>query len=127
MPCHTCEMKDVHMHQQRRRAHTKDEVKITASRINKNELGLMGSFEGMAKLLEEFKFVNENALTLKGRVAREVDIYVAQVIVEGVLDSLNFAEIAALMSAFVCDYKPRPAKGDDINMYSPFSKDDTYT
>lgn len=87
----------------------------------------MGSFEGMAKLLEEFKFVNENALTLKGRVAREVDIYVAQVIVEGVLDSLNFAEIAALMSAFVCDYKPRPAKGDDINMYSPFSKDDTYT
>lgn len=115
------------MHQQRRRAHTKDEVKITASRINKNELGLMGSFEGMAKLLEEFKFVNENALTLKGRVAREVDIYVAQVIVEGVLDSLNFAEIAALMSAFVCDYKPRPAKGDDINMYSPFSKDDTYT
>lgn len=99
------------MYQQERRTKTKREVKETASRINKNELNLMGSFEGMAKVLEEFKFVNDNTLTLKGRVAREVDIYVAQVMVEGVLDSLNFAEIAALMSAFVCDYKPRPAKG----------------
>lgn len=61
-------------------------------------------------------------------MAREVDIYVAQVLVEGVLDPLNFAEVAALMSAFVCDYKPRPGRGvDEINMYSPFSKDDTYT
>lgn len=128
MPCHNCKEKSKHMHQQKRRTYTKDEVKVTASRINKNELGLMGSFEGMVKLLEEFKFVKENALTLKGRVAREVDIYVAQVLVEGVLDPLNFAEVAALMSAFVCDYKPRPGRGvDEINMYSPFSKDDTYT
>jgi len=44
-------------------------------------------------------------------VAREVDIYVAQVIVEAVLDPLNPAEIAALLSAFVCDYKPRPNRG----------------
>lgn len=69
------------MHQQKKRARTKQEVKITASRINKNELGLMGSFEGMAKLLEHFNFVKENSLTLKGRVAREVDIYVAQLLV----------------------------------------------
>lgn len=51
----------------------------------------------------------------------------AQLLVEGVLDSLNFAEVAALMSAFVCDYKPRPSRGDEIHQYSPFSKDDTYT
>ena len=42
------------------------------------------------------------------------------------LDSLNFAEITALMSAFVCDYKPRPPKGEDFS-YSPFSKHDIYT
>ena len=30
------------------------------------------------------------------------------------------------MSAFVCDFKPRPPKGEDIS-YSPFSKEDTYT
>ncbi len=71
----------------------------------------MGSFEGMVKLLESFKFVNENSLTLKGRVAREVDIYVAQIIVEAVLDPLSYAEIAALLSAFVCDFKPRPSRG----------------
>lgn len=79
----------------------------------------------MLKLLNDFKFINENSLTLKGRVAREVDIYVAQVIVEAVLDPLNPAEIAALMSAFVCDYKPRSNR-DDAPM-TPFSKDDVYT
>lgn len=72
----------------------------------------MGSFEGMIKLLNDFKFITDDSLTLKGRIAREVDIYVAQVIVEAVLDPLNPAEIAALMSAFVCDFKPRPARGE---------------
>lgn len=31
-----------------------------------------------------------------------------------------------MMSAFVCDYKPRPPKGEDFS-YSPFSKHDIYT
>jgi hypothetical protein len=31
------------------------------------------------------------------------------------------------MSAFVCDFKPRIFKGEDVNPYSPFSKHDTYT
>ena len=87
----------------------------------------MGSFEGMINLLGEYKFVKDNSLTLKGKVARQVDIYVAQIIVEAVLDPLNYAQIAALMSAFVCDFKPRFFKGEDTNPYSPFSKDDTYT
>ena len=30
------------------------------------------------------------------------------------------------MSAFVCDYKPRPARGQS-NSYSPFNNNDTYT
>lgn len=77
------------MHQQQKRSKTKAEVSTTAKRINKNELGLMGSFEGMLKLLNDFKFITEDSLTLKGRIAREVDIYVAQVIVEAVLDPLN--------------------------------------
>jgi len=41
----------------------------------------MGSFEGMLKLLKEFKFIGNDELPLKGQVAREVDIYVAQVII----------------------------------------------
>jgi superfamily II RNA helicase len=114
------------MKQQDDRVYAKKEVRVTASRINKNELGLMGSFTGMVKLLEDFKFIKDDSLTLKGRIAREVDIYVAQVIIEGVLDPLNFAEVAALMSAFVCDYKPRPGRGEDIS-WSPFSKEDSYT
>jgi len=58
------------MQQHRNRVKTKHEMQITSSRINKNELGLMGSFEGMIKLLEEYRFVKDNSLTLKGRVAR---------------------------------------------------------
>ena len=51
---------------------------------------MMGSFEGMLNLLVKFKFINQtkeeegnqySTLTLKGRVAKEVDIYVAQIIV----------------------------------------------
>lgn len=41
----------------------------------------MGSYEGMTKLLNDFRFITEDSLTLKGRVAREVDIYVAQVVI----------------------------------------------
>ena len=75
----------------------------------------------MLNLLVKLKFINQtkeqdgnqfSTLTLKGRVAKEVDIYVAQVIVEAVLDDLDPAEIAALLSAFVCDYKPRPGRGE---------------
>lgn len=86
----------------------------------------MGSFEGMIKLLNDFKFITDDALTLKGRIAREVDIYVAQVIVEAVLDPLSPPEIAALMSAFVCDFKPRPQRGEAPS-FSPFNHSHTYT
>ena len=41
-------------------------------------------------------------------------------IVEAVLDSLDPAEIAALLSAFVCDYKPRPARGEEDKPITPF-------
>jgi hypothetical protein len=79
--CHTCKMKDQHQAQFEKRLKTKDMVMQTAKRINKNDLGLLGSFEGMVKLLNDFSFVKDNTLTLKGRIAREVDIYVAQVVV----------------------------------------------
>ena len=91
---------------------------------------MMGSFEGMLTLLVKFKFISQtveddgkqfNALTLKGRVAKEVDIYVAQIIVEAVLDELDPPEIAALLSAFVCDYKPRPGRGEEDKVLTPFN------
>ena len=52
----------------------------------------------MLTLLAKFKFISQtkeqdgtqfNTLTLKGRVAKEVDIYVGQIIVEAVLDDLD--------------------------------------
>jgi hypothetical protein len=58
------------MHQYEKRMKYKDLVTQTAKRINTNELGLMGSFDGMIKLLNDFNFIKENSLTIKGRVAR---------------------------------------------------------
>ena len=68
--CHNCQFKDKHQAQYEKRIKTKDLVLETAKRINKNDLGLLGSFDGMIKLLNEFNFVKENTLTLKGRIAR---------------------------------------------------------
>lgn len=81
----------------------------------------MSSFEGMLLVLASFGFISQtfkedgtlvNTLTLKGRIAKEVDIFISQLIVEAILDPLDFAEIAALLSAFVCDFKPRPGKDE---------------
>ena len=101
----------------------KDKINYCAKKLDTNELGMMGSFEGMLLLLSTYDFIKQsvtegeagdrqvvNTLTLKGRIAKEVDIYVAEVIVEAILDDLDYPEVAALMSAFVCDYKPRPGR-----------------
>lgn len=54
----------------------------------------------MLMLLTQYGFINQsvkddgtlvNTLTLKGRIAKEVDIYIAQLIVEAILDPLDFA------------------------------------
>jgi hypothetical protein len=50
---------------------------------------MMSNFEGMLKVLQRFKFVSDASILLKGRIAREVDVYVAEVLVEAVLDPLN--------------------------------------
>ena len=44
-------------------------LNATAS-IDTNELGMMGHFDGMIKMLRKFNFIHDEALTLKGRVAR---------------------------------------------------------
>jgi hypothetical protein len=51
---------------------------------------------------------------------------VAQVIVEAVLDPLSPPEIAALLCAFVCDFRPRPARGEET-IITPFNNNHTYT
>lgn len=54
----------------------------------------------MLLILANFGFISQtakedgtllNTLTLKGRIAKEVDIFVAQVIVEAILDPLDHA------------------------------------
>lgn len=78
----------------------KNKLTDCAKKLDTNELGLMSSFEGMLLLLTHYGFISQstkedgtlvNTLTLKGRIAKEVDIYIAQLIVEAILDPLDFA------------------------------------
>ena len=61
----------------------------------------------MAQLLEELQFISKDSILLKGKIAREVDIFVTEILVEGVLEPLKEEEIASLLTAFVNQFKPR--------------------
>lgn len=51
----------------------------------------------------------------------------AEIVVEAILDDLDYSEIAALMSAFVCDYKPRPGRNEDSDAITPIPKKTEFT
>lgn len=88
----------------------------------------MSNFEGMLKVLQKFKFVSDTSILLKGRIARETDVYVAEVLVEAVLDPLNECELAALLSGFVNQFRYTEKKRkDDERKLSPFHPKDDYT
>lgn len=47
---------------------------------------------------------------IKARIARELgegEIYLCELIVDNIFSDLKPAEIAAILSGFVCQYKPR--------------------
>jgi superfamily II RNA helicase len=96
--------------------------------VDKNDLIAMGSFEGMLAVLKKMKFVSEESILLKGRIAREVDVYVAEILVEAVLDNLEPIELAALLSGFVNQYRHQDRRNKDRQTkISPWHPKDTYT
>lgn len=50
---------------------------------------MLRDYKDMIKLLEELQFVNKSSILLKGKIAREVDIYVTEILVEGILEPLK--------------------------------------
>lgn len=46
------------------------------SKVDRNELALLGNYNDMTRLLEDLQFVNKDNVLLKGKMAREVDIYI---------------------------------------------------
>jgi hypothetical protein len=56
--CHKCELKDRHQHEYNRRQQLKNKLSHCAKKIDTNELRMMGSFEGMLRLLVKFKFIH---------------------------------------------------------------------
>ncbi len=48
----------------------KQDIEFIAERLDKNGLQMMDSVEGMKLFLEDYNFVKDETLTLKGRVAR---------------------------------------------------------
>lgn len=96
--------------------------------MDKNDLVAMGSFEGMLTVLKLMKFVSDESILLKGRIAREVDIYVAEILIEAVLNPLDPMELAGLLSGFVNQYRFQDRKNRDRHLkQSPKHPKDTYT
>lgn len=115
--------------QNTKRRDLKHRLTQLTSEVDKNDLVAMGSFEGMLTVLKKMKFVSEESILLKGRIAREVDVYVAEILIEAVLNPLDPMELAALLSGFVNQYREKDNKRnrDKHIKQTPKHPKDTYT
>ena len=73
---------------------------------DQNDLHLLDTFEGRLQVLAKLNYVDHNQLPLmKAKIAKEMpdnDVYMCEVLLDNILDSLTEPEIAALLSGFVC-------------------------
>jgi superfamily II RNA helicase len=77
--------------------------------VDRNDLAQKANFQGMVRVLKELHYIDrEEMMLLKGRLAREVgDIYVAEVMLAGILERLTPAGLAAVLGGFVNQFKRR--------------------
>jgi superfamily II RNA helicase len=65
-------------------------------------------------VLKQLKYIDDlNQPLIKARVAKEIgenELFLCEIIVENVLQDLNYVEIASLLSGFVNQFKPRKVK-----------------
>lgn len=64
--------------------------------------------------MRKLNYLDEyNQSLIKARIAKELgenELYLCEIIVENILQNLSYSEIAALLSGFVNQYKPRKKK-----------------
>ncbi|KAL7058832.1 hypothetical protein AAHC03_013428 [Spirometra sp. Aus1] len=94
-----------------------------ASRLSPDMDTLFLDYEARVRILEELGFLDKDrrsgCLTLKGRAAcelQQMEVLLAEVLFEGSLTHLPPADIAALLSCFVCEAGLRQATGGNADI-----------
>ncbi len=108
-PVHGCADRESHARLGHAWARAKRDRDRTAKQINARTSSIAHEFDQVLKVLRHFGYLSGAAVTAKGQQLRlifgERDLLVAQALTDGVLDGLDSAELAAVVSMLV--YEPR--------------------
>lgn len=112
--CRTCHLKNKHLKELTKTGNIQEDYNQVESRIQNCEV-LFGfeDCQQMIEVLREFKYINDNNIPqLKTRVARELgggseNIFIAEMIMENVMDGLPPEQIVPLVSVFVAHGRSR--------------------
>ena len=85
------------------------ELRKIEERIHKSTQSVSSQFDNLVNLMERRGYVNQWELTEQGRnlakIFHELDLVIAESLSSGQLDNLTPAELAALLSVFVYEYR----------------------
>ncbi|CAD8144660.1 unnamed protein product [Paramecium octaurelia] len=105
--CQFCDLKDKHLQQLQLKEKLKNDMLDIKKKIQGNDNQSQSDFNNKLNALKLLGYVDQAGLPLiKARIARELmdqsSIYICEVLVDNIMETLKPSEIAALMSAFVC-------------------------
>jgi ATP-dependent RNA helicase HelY len=104
-PAHSCPDRTRHLHYAERAVGVEREIRSLDKRIGRRTSTLARKFERVLEVLTERGYVEDWKLTSKGEtlthVYNESDLLIVEALQRGLLDGLESAELAAVMSALV--------------------------
>ena len=113
-PVHRCPDRDQHLRALRRADRLEQELADTEKRLRLRADSLADVFDRVLQLLESWGYLDGWSLTEKGeslvRIYHESDLLIAECVGLGLLDELDAASVAGLVSCFV--YEHRKASPD---------------
>lgn len=112
-PCHACPDVGRHLHFAERAARLERELAGIDRRIKRRTATLARRFDSVVEVLSHLGYVRDWTLTSKGEtltgVYNEADLLVVEALQEGLLDGLDAAEVAALVSTLVYEARGKDA------------------
>ena len=109
-PVHDCPEREAHLRALRDRRRLTSEIERLEERRRSRGESLVDQFDSLLQLLEDWGHLDGWALTPKGerlvRLYHESDLLIAEAIDAGLLDDLDPASLAGLVSSFVYESRP---------------------
>ncbi|XP_077548237.1 superkiller complex protein 2-like [Haemaphysalis longicornis] len=110
-PCLKCPLFASHFVQECRRGRLAAELEQAQSLLSEESLVSMAEYRRHVRALQRLGFMDgDQALTIKGRLARTLhthEVMLTEVLLEDSLMALGHAELAGLLSSFVCEQRSR--------------------